>query len=156
MSLLNSSTNSIPSYLLSLATFLNSYTNSSIVLLPCSTFFNSTTFIILSSPLSNYCFKSIRNCPTIIYTKFPASKFSIMFSFQISTNPPYTYNNTYCTCFSTKLFLIFILISNLHSIRNLETFSTSPLNFGGLAMFTFNPMLGIGATTATPFPLRLA
>ena len=53
ISFLNSSTSSFPSYPLSLATLLNFYTNSSIILFPYSTFFNSTIFIISLSPPPN-------------------------------------------------------------------------------------------------------
>ena len=58
---LNFSTNCLPSYLLPFTTFLNSYTNSSIILLLYSTFFNSITFIILLFPLLNSSFKSDKN-----------------------------------------------------------------------------------------------
>ena len=68
---LNSSTNILSLYWLFLAILLNSYTNSSIILLSCSTFFNSTTFIILSSLLPNSLFRSIKNSSTIIYLSLP-------------------------------------------------------------------------------------
>jgi len=79
--LLNSSINSLSSYLLPLITFLNSYTSFSIVLLPYFTFFNSTIFIVLLFPPPIFCSKYVRNSPTIVYTRLLFSKSSIMFSF---------------------------------------------------------------------------
>jgi len=121
--LLNSSINSLSSYLLPLVIFLNSYTSFSIVLLPYSIFFNSIIFIILLFPPPIFCSKSVRNSPTIVYTRLLLSKSSIMFSFQIPTDSPYIYNCIHCTCSSTVTFLILILIYNLHAIRNTKTFS---------------------------------
>ena len=63
--LLNSSINSLSSYSFPLTTLLNSWTNSSLVFSPYSIFFNSVTFIILSSPPLNSSFKSNKNSPTI-------------------------------------------------------------------------------------------
>ena len=62
---LNSSINSLPLYSLSFITLLNFCTNSSIILLPYSTFFSSATLIVSSSPLPNSCFKSVKNFPLL-------------------------------------------------------------------------------------------
>ena len=53
MHLLNSSTKSLPSYLLPLVTLLNSYINFSIVFPPCSILFSSATLTVSSSLPSN-------------------------------------------------------------------------------------------------------
>ena len=121
--LLNSFINNLFSYLLSLIIFLNSYTSFSIVLLPYSTFFNSTTFIVLLFPPPIFCSKSIRNSPTIVYTRLSLFKYSIMFYFQIPTDSPCIYNCIHCTYSSTATFLILIIIYNLHAIENTKTFS---------------------------------
>ena len=95
ISLLNSFTNGLFLYLLLFATLWKSCTNSFIVLLFYYIFFNFTIFIVpLSLPL-NFLFKSIRNSFTITYSNFPLSKFSMMFSFQISANSSCTYDNIY-------------------------------------------------------------
>ena len=93
--LLNFSTNSLLLYPFLLATFWNFCTNFFIVQLSCFTFFNSTTFIILLSPLPNSFFKSIKNSPTVIYSNSSFSKFFMIFFFQISANPLCTYDNTH-------------------------------------------------------------
>ena len=61
ISLLISSANSLFLYLLPLVIPLNPCTNSSIILLSYPTFFNSATFIVSLSPLSNSFFKSTKN-----------------------------------------------------------------------------------------------
>ena len=63
---LNSSTNSLLLYLLSLAILLNTYTNCSIVLLFYSTFFSYATFIISLPPPLNSSFKFDKIFLTII------------------------------------------------------------------------------------------
>ena len=143
---LNSSTNSLSSYPLSLAILLNFCTNSSII------FSSYSTFIILSSPLPNSCFKSVTNPPTIVNMRLPFSKSSIMFSFHISTNLFYTYDNTYCTCSSTNTSPIFILMYNLYTIKNPDILFVIPPNICGLATFIFDLVLGWGTFAAiTPF-----
>ena len=67
---LNSSTNTLSSKLLPLTVFLNSCTNSSIILLLYST-----------NPLLNSIFKSAKKSPTNIYLIFPLSRSSITFLF---------------------------------------------------------------------------
>ena len=90
----------------------------------------------------------------IVQLKLPLSRSSITFSFQISTNLPYTYNKTYCTCFSTVAPLIFILIQSLHTLRNPKTLLVSLLNIYGLTTSIFDLILGqgISATTTSPTP----
>ena len=89
ISCLNYSTNSFFLYPLPLVVLLNSCINYSIVLLSCFTFFNLATFIVLLSSLLSSFFKSIRNFFIIIYSNISASRFSIIFFFQISANPFY-------------------------------------------------------------------
>ena len=93
ISLLNSSINSLSLYLLLLATLQNSYTNSSIVLPPCSNFFNSTTFTNSLSPPPNSLFIVVKNSPTNSYSNDPSSRSSNIFSFQMSADSPYIYNS---------------------------------------------------------------
>ena len=97
-------------YPLSFAAFLNSNKISSIVLFSYFTFFNSTTFIVSSSPSPNFFFKSARNSPIIAYFNVSAFRSSKTFFFQISADPPCIYDNTYWIYFSTVIFLILILI----------------------------------------------
>ena len=101
--LLNSSTRGFSSYLLSLATLLNFYMNSSIVQFPCSIFFNSTTFIVLSSPCPNSFFRFAKNSSTVTYSNTPISKFFNIFPFQISADSLYTCNSTHWICSSVKI-----------------------------------------------------
>ena len=150
--LLNSSINDLPSYSLSLTALLNSYTNFSIVLLSCFTFFNSATFIISSSPPLNSFFKSDKNSPTIAQLKLLLSRSSIIFSFYTFTDHSCTYDNTHCICSSTTASLILVLIYSLYAIKNPETFSAFPLNVCSLATFTFDPVLGWKISTATTSP----
>jgi len=70
ISCLNSSTNTLSSKLLSLTAFLNSCTNSSIILLPYST-----------NTLLNSIFKSAKKSPINTYLIFPLSRSSITFFF---------------------------------------------------------------------------
>ena len=65
---LNSSTNGLPSYLLSLAAHLNSYMNSSIILSPCSNFLNSAAFTNSSSLPPNSFFKLVKNSSADSYS----------------------------------------------------------------------------------------
>ena len=142
---LNSFINTLLSYLLFFTALLNFCTNSSIVLLLCSTFFNSATFIISLSPPSNSFFRFIRriNSSTIANSKLLFFRFLITFFFKMSTNSLYMYDITYWVFFSTKTFLIFILIYNLYTIKKPKILLISPLNVGGLATSTFNLVLGL-------------
>ena len=140
--LLNFSTKDLSSYPLPLTALLNSYTNSSIILFPYFTFFNLATFIISSSPLPNSFFKFAKDSSTIAYSNISASNSSKMFSFQISADPPHTYDNTHWICSSIVNFLILILIYNLHTIKNPETFPASLLNIYGFVTSMFDPVLG--------------
>ena len=78
---LNYSLNSLLLYLFLLAALLNFCTNFSIVLLLCSNFFNSTTFIVLLFLLLNSFFELTRNSSTITNFSSLLFKFSIIFSF---------------------------------------------------------------------------
>ena len=91
---LNSSTNTLSSKLLPLTAFLNSCTNSSIMILPYST-----------KPLTNSIFKSAKKSHTDTYLIFPLSRSFITFFFQISLC---IYDNTHCACSFTNTLLIFI------------------------------------------------
>ena len=122
--LLNSFINNLSLYSLLLTAFLNSCTNFFITLFSYSNFFNSATFIISLYFSLNSFFRSIRYSSTVTNSKLSFSRSSIIFSFQMSTNSPYTYNKTHYTCSSTDVSLIFILIYNLHTIKNLKTLLT--------------------------------
>ena len=149
MFFLNSSINSLLSYSLSLATLLNICTNFSIILFSCSTFFNSITFIVLLSLLLNSFFRSMRNSSTIMNSKLLFSKSSKTFFFQISTDSPYTYDNTHWICSFTITFLIFILIYNLHAIKKSKTLLAFLLNVSDLATSIFDSILGLEAAIST-------
>jgi len=56
-----------------------------------------------------------------------------MFSFQMSADPPYTYDNTQFTCSSTDASLNLILTYNLHAPMNPETFNGVPSKVCGFA-----------------------
>ena len=112
ISLLNSSTNSLPLYLLPLAALLNSWTNSSIVLPLCSNIFNSATFTVSSSPLPNSFLRSAKNSLVVSYSSTPPSKSSSVFSFYISANLPCIYDKIHCIYSSTVTPFIFIIIYN--------------------------------------------
>ena len=139
--LLNSSINSLFSYLLPIAVLLNFCTNSLIILLSCSIFFSSATFIVSSSPLPNSYFKSVRNFSIIVNSKFSLSKFTIIFSFHMSTDSLCMYDNTHYTCSSTNILLIFILICNLYFVKKSNTLLTVLSYICSLATFTFDPVL---------------
>ena len=124
--LLNSFTNGLPSYPLSLAVLLNSCTNYSIIFFLCSSFLNSATLTDSSSPLLNFFFKLIKNSSTVSYLISPASDSSITFSFHTSAVPPCTYDNIHCTCPSTDSPLNLILIYSLHATINPPTFANVP------------------------------
>ena len=148
---LNSSINSLSSYSLPLITLLNFYTNSFIILLPCSTFFGSATLIVSLSPLPNYCFKSVKKFPTVANINFSLSKSSITFYFHISANSPCAYDNTHYTYSFTATSFIFILIFNMHTIKNSGTLFAVLLNICGLATFIFDPVVGL-ITTISVLP----
>lgn len=93
ISLLNSSTKGLSSYLLSLTALLNSYINSSI-------------------------FISAKNSSAVSYSNTSISKSSKIFSFQTSADLSYIYDNIHCICSSTTSPIIFILIYSLHTIMN--------------------------------------
>ena len=114
-------------------------------------FFNSATFIVLLSLLSNSCLKSARNSPTITNIKLPVSRSFITSSFYISTDPPYTYDSTYYTYSSTNISLIFILMYSLHAVKKPKIFPASLLNIYSLATSMFDPVLGLRAIVS-PFP----
>ena len=130
--LLNSSTSSLLSYLLSLATLLNSCMNSFIILLPCSSLLNSATFIYSLSSSLNFFLISAKNSPAILYSNNLFFKSSSIFTFQISTDPPYIYERIYCIYSSADALFIFILIYNLHAVTNPEIFDEVPSNTCGL------------------------
>ena len=148
ISLLNSFINSLSSYLLSLAALQNSYTNSSIVLPPCSNFFNSATFTNSSSSSPNSLFIVTKNSPTDSYSNNPSSRSSNIFSFQMSADPFYTYDSTYWICSSTITSLILILIYSLQAVKNSDTFPASSLKTSDLATFLWTPSISL--STAAP------
>ena len=130
---LNFSTRGLSSYPLPLTALLNSYTNSSIVLLPCSSLFNSATFTPFSSHPPNSFLIFANNSPTVSCSSEPFSKSFNVFSFYISANPPYTYDNIHWICSCTAALLIFIHKYNLHTITNSKTFAEVLLNMCSLA-----------------------
>ena len=147
--LLNSSTNSFPSYLLPLTTLLNSWTNSSIIFPSCSNFFNSATFTDSFSPPLNSFLMATKNFSTDSYSSTPSFRSSKTFFFQIFANPPYTNNNTHCTCSFTITPVILALIYSLQAVTNPDTFPTSPLNTSGLAIFLCDPSPHLPAPAAS-------
>ena len=147
MSLLNSSIKDLLLYPLLFVTLLNSYTNFFIIFSPCSNLLNSTTLTVFSSLPPNSFIISAKNFPTISYFNSPTSKSSNIFSFHTFTNLSCIYNKIYWICPSTGSPLIFILIYNLHTIINSDTFSELLLNTCGLTIFALAPIL----EAASPF-----
>ena len=143
ISLLNFSTKFCLSYSFPLTALLSSYTNSSIILFLCSTLFNSVIFVDLLSLLPNSFFSFTKNSFTIGNPKSPLSKFSKIFSFQISTNSPYTYISIYWIYSFTNIFLIFILIYSLYAVTKLAILLTSLSNISSFATSIFNPVLSL-------------
>ena len=142
ISLLNSSTNALLLYLLSLTAFQNFCTNFFIIFSLYSILLSSTTFTDFSSPPPNSFLNSNKNSLANLDFASSNSKSSNKFFFYISADLSYIYDNTYCICFSTIVSLIFILRYNLYVVINPPTFSTSPLNTSGLATLILDPMLG--------------
>ena len=145
ISFLNSSTNGLLSYPFSLAALLNSCTNFSIIFPPYSSLFNLATFTDSSSPLPNSFLISTKIFPIVLYSNNPPSKFSSIFSFYISADPLYIYDNTYWICFSSIVSLIFILMYSLYAIIKPEIFNEVLSNICGHATFVFP------SSTTTPF-----
>ena len=79
---------------------------------------SSTTLADLSSSFSNFLFNFTKKSLADMNSNSSASKFSKIFSFQMSTNLSYTYVSIYWTCSSTFISLILILIYNLHVVTN--------------------------------------
>ena len=132
---LNSSIKDFFLYPLPLTTHLNSCIYSSIILLSCSTYFDSATFFDLSSSPPNSFFISFKISSTIPNSYIPVSKSSNTFSFQISAASSCTYDNTQCICSS--------MINNLHTVTNPDTFPTSLLNVCSITTFILNPVLDL-------------
>ena len=109
--LLNSSIKGLLLYPLSLTVFLNFYTNFSIVLFLCFTFFSSTIFANSLSPLLNSFFSLVRKSPTVRNSNFPFSKSFKIFFFQIFANSSCTYVKIHYTCFFTNTLLTLLLQS---------------------------------------------
>ena len=145
ISLLNSSIKGCLLYLLSLATLLNSYTNSFIVFSFCSKFFNSVALTIFSSHLLNSFFMSAKKFSTVSYSNTSTSRSSKTFSFHTSAEHPCIYDRIHCICSSSMSSLILILMNNLYAIINSETFSKLLSNTCGLATSVLDPVLGLGA-----------
>jgi len=74
-----------------------------------------------------------KNSPAVSYSITSVSRSSKIFSFQTSSNPPYTYDKIHWICYFTATPLIFILMYNLHTVMNPETFPALPSNVCGLA-----------------------
>ena len=92
--LLNFFIRNLFSYLLSLTACLNSCTNSSIILLPYSNFFNSATFTDFSFLSLNFFLISTKNSSIVSYSNNPSSKSSNVFFFYTSADSPYIYTIT--------------------------------------------------------------
>ena len=147
---LNSSTNILPLYPLSLAVFLNIWKNSSIVWEPYFSCLSSTTFAdSLSSPL-NFFFSATNNSPANKNSQSPNSKSANTFSFHTSVVSPCTYVKIQCTYSSTDSFLILILIYSLHTITKPAIFPGSPSNNSGLVISSWNLYLDLEAAFSTP------
>ena len=147
MSFLNSSISSHSLYLFSLAAFLNSCTNSSIIFHLYSNLFSFATFTTSLSLSPNSFIRFARNSPIISYSKTPTSKFSKIFFFHIFAKLPCTYNSIHWIYFFTASPLIFILINNLYAITNSKTFSTILSNNCSSATFVLTPVLDVAATS---------
>ena len=140
--LLNSSTNSLSLYLLSLVTCLNNWIYSSMVCWSCSNCFNYTTFLDFLSFPPNFSFISFKNCSTVLKSNTPVSKYSKIFFFQIYTEPLCIYINTHFTCSYTIIFLIIIFKYNLHAVINSPTLTAFLLDRDSLIISAWNPLLG--------------
>ena len=151
--LLNSSTSSLPSYSLLLAALLNSYTNSSIVLPPCSNLLNSATFTDSLSPPPNTFLISAKNSSTISYSNSHPSRSSNTFPFHMSATLSYTYDNIHWICSSTSASLILIYMYSLHTVINPATLLKLPSNSCGLATLTC--MLGCESVAVPSAPSKL-
>ena len=151
---LNFSINSLPLYLLFLATLWNSYTNSSVIFPSCSNLFNSATFTNSLSPSLNFFLMSAKNSPTVLYSSNSLFRFFNVFSFQISTNPSCTYDNTYWIYSSTATPFIFICIYNLYGITNPETFDKALLNTCSLTTSVLIPATAPSLPPASPTTTR--
>ena len=114
-----------------LTAHLNSCINPSIILLFCSTFFNSATFAD-SNLVSS------------------ASISSNRFSFHTFSNSSCTYINIHCTCSSTYFSLNLILIYISQVITNPATCLASPLNKDGytISLISIDLILGVTVTPA--------
>ena len=117
---------------------------SSIILLPCFTYFNSTIFLNLSSPSANSLFIFSKNSPTISNSTTSVSKSSIVFYFHTSATSFYIYVNIYYTCPSTIVSLILIFKYNLYAIINPTTFFDFPSNVCSIATSTLDLVLDLG------------
>ena len=149
---LNSSTNSLLSYLLPLATLLNSYTNSSIGLPLCSNLFSLATFTDSSSSPPNSFLISAKNFPIVSYSSSPPSRSSNIFSFYTSATSSCTYDNTHWICSSTSVPLILICIYSLHTVINPATLPELPSNSCNLATSTY--ILGCESVATPSAPPR--
>ena len=147
--LLNSFTNAFSSYLLSLATLLNSWINSFIVFPLYLIFLSSANLTDSSSPLPNFFFIFIKNSLTNSNFTFSNSKSSNRFSFHTSADSLYTCDNTYWICFFTPTSLILILKYNLYTIINSTILLASPLNISSLAISIWDHVLD---SSTLPFP----
>ena len=90
---------------------------------------------------SHHFFTPIKNFSATSYSTSPASNSSITFSFYTSATSLYIWDKTHCICVFTDSSLSFILMYNLHTIMNPETFDNVLLKICGLA------------TSVTPPPL---
>ena len=137
---------SLPLYLLSLATFLNSCINSSIIFLSCSNLLNFTALTISSSLFPISFLRSAKNSTAILYSKTSIFRSSKTFSFYTSAEFPCIYNKIHCICFFTVFFLVLILMNNLHTIINSQIFSNLLSNTYSLATSILDLVLGLGTT----------
>ena len=147
ISCLNSFTNSLLLYLLSLTALLNSYINSSIIFSPYSNLFSSAIFTAFLSPPPNFFLMFAKNFPTISYSSNPPSRSFSIFSFQMLANPLCIYNNIHCICSSTATPLIFIFNYNLHTVMKPEIFSGILSNTCSLATSILTSLLPLYATS---------
>ena len=150
ISLLNSSINILPLYLLSLAVLQNFYMNSFIILPICFILLSSTTLTDSLSPSPNFFLSINKNSSADSNSTFSISKSSNKFFFHKSADLLCTYNSIHYICSYTIVSLILILKYNLHIITNSPTFSASLLNTSSLATFILDPILGPSATASLP------
>jgi len=87
--------------------------------------------------------------------QFSNFKSSSTFPFYTSADLLCIYNNIHWICFSTISPLIFILINNLHVVKNPKIFPTVLSNAYVLATFVLDHVMGLDTATSVPVYIRV-